>query len=222
VDYKVQEKLLCILVDSRILVRGLKGIIPGGISVLDFSLVSETDEKTALKVLQNLVQNQIGTFENDIVSFEYGDKLKVAIFALKNNATIDDVAKQLDWRDFEGLVAQILKSNDFVVMKNFTMTKPRLEIDVIGIKLGIALLIDCKHWKRQSVSTLTNAVKKQISRVQHYVSKTQGSVAVPAIVTLYQEQLTFVDKVPIIPITRFSSFIDEFYGNLDEIKTIET
>jgi len=222
VDYKVQEKLLCMLNESRLLVNALDGIITGGVSVQDFSMAVGIDEKTAHKILQNLTQNQIGKFENDVVNFESGDKLKVAIFALKNNAPIDDVSKQLDWRDFEGLVAQILKSNDFVVMKNFTMTKPRLEIDVIGIKLGIALLIDCKHWKRQSVSTLTNAVKKQISRVQHYVSKTQGSVAVPAIVTLYQEQLTFVDKVPIIPITRFSSFIDEFYGNLDKIKTIET
>ena len=53
------------------------------------------------------------------------------------------------------------------------------------------------------------------------MAKTQGAIAVPAIVTLYQEQLSFIDKVPIVPISQFSSFVDEFYGNLDEIKTIE-
>ncbi|MDG7054353.1 MAG: hypothetical protein JRZ95_03470, partial [Nitrososphaerota archaeon] len=54
------------------------------------------------------------------------------------------------------------------------------------------------------------------------VAKTKGTIAVPAIVTLYQEELSFIDKVPIIPILQFSSFVDEFYGNLDELKTIET
>jgi hypothetical protein len=61
-----------------------------------------------------------------------------------------------------------------------------------------------------------------VERVKHYVSKTQGTVAVPAIVTLYQEEIRFIDKVPIIPILQFSSFVDEFFGNLEEIKTIET
>ena len=65
-------------------------------------------------------------------------------------------------------------------------------------------------------------MKKQVERVKHYVAKTKGTIAVPAIVTLYQEELSFIDKVPIIPILQFSSFVDEFYGNLDELKTIET
>jgi hypothetical protein len=86
----------------------------------------------------------------------------------------------------------------------------------------VVLLIDCKHWKRQSSSSLNNSVKKQIGRVKHYVAKTQGVVGVPAIVTLYQEQLSFIDKVPIVPISQFFSFVDEFYGNLDALNTIET
>ena len=61
-----------------------------------------------------------------------------------------------------------------------------------------------------------------MSRVKHYVANTEGTIAVPAIVTLFQEQLNFIDKVPIIPIIQFSSFVDEFYGNLDDLKTIET
>ena len=65
-------------------------------------------------------------------------------------------------------------------------------------------------------------MKKQVERVKHYVKKTPGAIAVPAIVTLYQEEVSFIDKVPIIPILQFSSFVEEFYGNLDEVKTIET
>ena len=57
--------------------------------------------------------------------------------------------------------------------------------------------------------------------MKHYVASTNEVVAAPVIVTLYQEETKFVRKVPIVPIIQFSSFIDEFYGNLEEIRTIE-
>ena len=44
----------------------------------------------------------------------------------------------------------------------------------------------------------------------------------PVIVTLYQDKVNFIENVPIVPIFQFSSFIDEFYGNIDQMKTIET
>ena len=72
-----------------------------------------------------------------------------------------------------------------------------------------------------SNSALDKIVLRQIDRVKHYVASTNEVVAAPVIVTLYQEETKFVRKVPIVPIIQFSSFIDEFYGNLEEIRTIE-
>jgi len=46
-------------------------------------------------------------------------------------------------------------------------------------------------------------------------------IAVPVIVTLNQEETSFISNVPIVPILQLSSFIDEFYGSMEEIKTIE-
>ena len=204
------------------LTRGIRGIIPGGISVIDFAIVAQTDQISAKEILNVLVANKIGSFEGENVNFNPEDKLKAALFAISQGAPIDDVSIYLNWKDFEGLVAEILESKNFDIIKNLVLTKPRMEIDVIGINHGVAVLIDCKHWKRMSSSTLREIVKKQIARVRHYVEKTQGEIAVPAIVTLYQEEISFIDKVPIIPILQFSSFLDEFYGNLDELKTIET
>ncbi len=77
------------------------------------------------------------------------------------------------------------------------------------------------QYQNNNSSSLSSAVKKQIERTKHYVSKTEGSMAVPVIVTLYQDKIDFIDKVPIVPIFQFSSFIDEFYGNIEEMKTIE-
>ena len=149
------------------------------------------------------------------------NKLKTALSAIKSGVPIEEASRDVDWKDFEGLVAEILESKNFEVIRNFRMRKPTMEIDVVGIHLGVAVLIDCKHWKRMSNSALEKIVLRQIDRVKHYVASTNEAVAAPVIVTLYQEETKFARKVPIVPILQFSSFIDEFYGNLEEIRTIE-
>ena len=200
---------------------GLSGIIPEGISVADFNAVTNLSMDDSETILNFVVQNNIGKKENDTFYFESGDKLQLGLFLINHGFPIDEISINLTWRDFEGLTAEILNRNDFAVIKNMMLTKPRMEIDVVGIKLGIAILIDCKHWKQYSSSALKTAVTKQIERTKQYVAKTQGSIAVPVIVTLYKDKIDFIDGVPIVPIFQFNSFIDEFYGNLDSMKTIE-
>jgi len=201
--------------------QAISGVIPGGVSTKDFAAIISTDKNTAEKILDMLTQNGIGQTIGNLVNFEDGDKLKTALFAIKNGVPIEEVSRYIDWKDFEGLVAEILDSKHFDVLRNFRMTKPTMEIDVVGVRLGIALLIDCKHWKRLSRSALETIVVKQIERVKHYISSTKDVVAAPVIVTLNQEEISFISRVPIVPILQFSSFIDEFYGSLEEIKTIE-
>ena len=149
------------------------------------------------------------------------NKLKTALSDIKSGAPIEEASRDVDWKDFEGLVAEVLESKNFEVVRNFRMKKPTMEIDVVGIRLDTAVLIDCKHWKRMSNSALEKIVLKQIERVKHYVTTTNEIMAVPVIVTLYQEATKLVNRVPIVPIMQFSSFIDEFYGNLENIRTVE-
>lgn len=205
----------------RELIKGMDAIIPDGVSIQDFAIVTDTNNKTAKKILDVFIKNDIGKFDGDTVYFELGDKIKAAFLIIENGGQIEQVSEHLDWKDFEGLVAQILEEKGFATMKNMILTKPRMEIDVVGINHGIAMLIDCKHWKKLSQSSLNTIVEKQIKRVKHYVSKTNEAIAVPVIVTLYHEQINFINRVPIVPVQQLSSFIDEFYGNLDKVKTIE-
>ncbi len=149
------------------------------------------------------------------------NKLKNVISAIESGVPIEEASRDVDWKDFEGLVAEILESKNFEVTRNFRMKKPTMEIDVVGIHLNTAVLIDCKHWKRMSNSALEKIVLKQIERVKHYVTYTNENMAVPVIVTLYQEATKLVNRVPIVSIMQFSSFIDEFYGNLENIRTVE-
>ena len=206
----------------KLITRGIRAIIPGGISELDFSAASEIDEFSAKELLGIFIENGIGVLDNGIVNFQNSDKILASIFAITNGASIEDVAEFLSWQNFEELVTCILEENGFQVEKNLMLTKPRMEIDVVGIKLGIAVLIDCKHWKKIPKSALDDIVYKQTARVKNYVSKTESTMAIPVIVTLHQEKVNFVNKVPIIPVIQLSSFLDEFYGNLDKMKTIES
>ena len=207
--------------NPKLVVKGLNGIIEGGVSVTDFSVICELDEINAKELLYTLVQNGIGILHDDVVDFDIpNDRLQTALFAINLGADLEDVSEYLNWKDFESLTGIILEEKDFEVTKNLILTKPRMEIDVVGKKMDIALLIDCKHWKNMSKSALDEIVRKQIERVKHFVS-TENISALPVIVTLHQESIRFVGNVPIVPIMKLSSFLDEFVGNLDSLKSIE-
>ena len=202
-------------------VKGINGILEGGVSVTDFSIVTELDEISAKELLYTLVQNGIGTWNDDLVVFDIpNDRLQTALFAIKLGADVESVSEYLTWQDFESITGLILEKKDFDVTKNLILTKPRMEIDVVGTKMDIALLIDCKHWKNMSKSALNEIVKKQVERVKRYVADENMS-ALPVIVTLHQEEIQFIENVPIVPIMKLSSFLDEFVGNLDSLASIE-
>ena len=207
--------------NPKLAVKGISGIIEGGISVTDFSVVTELDEISAKELVYTLVQNGIGAWNDDLVDFDIPhDRLQTALFAITLGATIEDVSEYLTWRDFEAITGIILEENGFDVTKNLVLTKPRMEIDVIGKKMNLALLIDCKHWKTMSKSALDEIVKKQIERVKRYVAD-EDITALPVIVTLHQEGTQLVENVPIVPIMKLPSFLDEFVGNLGALKSIE-
>ena len=207
--------------NPKLVVKGINGIIEGGVSVNDFSVICELDEITAKELLYTLVQNGIGVLNDDLVDFDIpNDRLQTALFAINLGATVEDVSEFLTWRDFESLTAVILEENDFDVTKNRILTKPRMEIDVIGKKMNIALLIDCKHWKNMTKSALDEIVRKQIERVKRFVS-IENLPALPVIVTLHQEKIQFVRNVPIVPIIKLPSFLDEFIGNSEQLSTLE-
>ena len=126
----------------KLIIRGIRAIIPDGISEFDFSVASEMDEFSAKELLQIFIKNGIGVLDENIVKFQNSDKISASVFAIQNGATIEDVSEFLSWQDFEGLVSHVLDENGFRVQKNLILTKPRMEIDVVGIKLGIAILID--------------------------------------------------------------------------------
>lgn len=149
-------------------------------------------------------------------TYNADSRLQAGIILIQQGASIHDIARQLDWRDFEGLTGRILESEGFDVQYNFMMRNPRSEIDIVGIKMNTALLIDCKHWHRDVPYTVA---VKQTTRAEQWAAL-HKMTAVPIIVTIHQEHHTMSD-VPIVPISKFRSFTEDFFGNIESIKSIK-
>ena len=124
--------------NRKLWLDGLDGIIPGEVSIKDFSKIVNTDSVTTRRILEELSLNGIGKFDGTGIEFEESDKLRATMFALEKGILVDEAAKHLNWKDFEGLTASILELKGFATIRNLMLTNPRMEIDVIGIRLGVA------------------------------------------------------------------------------------
>ena len=92
------------------------------------------------------------------------NKIIIALAAVECGIDILTVCKLIDWRDFELFASEVMKFHNYVVYKNYRMKNPTRQIDVVGIRLQNALVVDCKHWKRNSYSEMVGAADKQIER----------------------------------------------------------
>ncbi|HEY7507249.1 MAG TPA: restriction endonuclease [Nitrososphaera sp.] len=185
------------------------------------SLARITSISVAKVVLDFLIAQGIGQIVGGNLVFSASDRLKAAILSLHGGCDARLVSEQLSWRDFEGLASEILTSFGYKTTTNMRLTKPRMEIDVVGISSGMAVLVDCKHWKRSNGSLISAFAKKQEARAFRLVREDPRIVnAVPVILTLNTESVRFVERVPIVPVIQFKSFLADLQSHLSEIRVI--
>ena len=136
---------------------------------------------------------------------------------------IEKIIKEIDWKEFEKLIAEILKKHDFNVHNNFRFkTNRRFEIDVLAIRHKTTLLIDCKQWGRgrYKKTGLKYSVKEQkertkqlkkflknnpIAQVKLNIKKTVKFI--PLIVTWFEEELVEHENVFIVPVWKLNEFL---------------
>lgn len=131
---------------------------------------------------------------------------------IKTIEDLEKVSREAIWQDFERLAAFIFAENDFHVKTNIVKTsnKKRRQFDVIAMKNNKTFLIECKKWScnRYRLSALKAAVKKHKERCEFYKNLTNEE-PIPIIVTLIEEEILYYEEVPIVPISRLNSFINE-------------
>ena len=136
---------------------------------------------------------------------------------------IENVLKDVNWKEFEEFVKKILENHGFETFHNFRFkTRRRYEIDVFGIKRNLALIIDCKKWRRGRYKKfgLKQAAYSQKERVkelkkflkQNPIAQTNFKLNkrtkfFPLIITWYEEELLQHNNVLIVPVWKFNEFL---------------
>ncbi|WP_458719107.1 NERD domain-containing protein [Candidatus Nitrosocosmicus sp. R] len=141
------------------------------------------------------------------------NKVIIALAAVECGADILTVCKLIDWRDFELFASEAMKFHNYAVYKNYRLKNPTRQIDVVGIRLQNALVVDCKHWKRNSYSEMVGAAEKQKERGTLFMKKNKSfaiEYSYPIIITFYPNEFRYVNQVPIVPISSFNSFLIDF------------
>ena len=143
---------------------------------------------------------------------------------IKNIEDLQKVSKEVAWQHFEELAAFVFEENNFQVEagKVKTANKKRRQYDVIAKKNNRTFLVECKKWagNRYRLSALKAAIEKHKERSEFYRILTNENV-IPIIVTLIEEEIIFYEGIPIVPILKLNSFINEEERGIDPIQGMQ-
>jgi len=171
----------------------------------------------------------------DWVEIDSEQRLMLAIEALKAQADVGRVCRELDWREFEELSSRALEAHHFSVKKHvvFKHDGQRYEIDLIGAKEPLLICADCKHWSwGLGRSRIQNAARRQLERMLSLademprlvdrlgITAWRRAVILPTVITLSDTTRGLLEGIPIVPILRLRSFLKELNPLDRELATI--
>ena len=155
-------------------------------------------------------------------------RISIAMAVVGKGADIAEVIGLLTWKDFEGLIANIMSENGFRCTESFRRRGDSsvrgMEIDVIGIHERSVFSVDAKMWgiRGGKSSALRGAAVKQKERTVQLLAqreklseKLQPVVSgeyefFPILVTWMVEDVELHEGVPVVPVFKFNTFILDF------------
>jgi len=206
-----------------------------GKDLAEKALISKS---SVLRHLKTLVQNGLLSRRRKFFVISPTQKIMIAVEAIKLGFHIDSVCRWLSWQDFERMVLYILEQKGYetLIHQRIKANGKIYEIDVLGIREDFILCIDCKHWKRRfSFSQLTKITKEQLTKVEvlsKNIKKIEEKIRkkldtpikiLPVVVTLIPFPVNAYEKIPLVPVLKFNSFLDGIYGCVDKfaVKMVE-
>jgi hypothetical protein len=211
-----------VFINNELLVRSLVAM-PNHLTFDKFQEICEiTSKVTTMEVLDYLVNSGIGQLSHGSVLFSIKDKLNTILLAMDKGCDAQGISKKIQWNDFELFTSQLIESAGYSFESNVVLTKPRLQIDVIGFYQKTAILVDCKHWMKIHGHNIAKFSSNQIRRAEIFLDKRKDiESAIPIIVTLHDHDCNFFDRVPIVPISKFKEFLQNFPFYLDRLHIIQ-
>ncbi len=156
-----------------------------------------------------------------------GDVTEFVVSAWQNGFNIVELALQLGWRELEKLCARIMNDAGYISFTNLRLKYRgrRYEIDIVAIKGGTILSIDCKRWIRARTPALKEAAHKQVERTEalaeklHTLSYVMSKINAdrvelyPLVISVHEPGINIYEGVPIVSLPRLRSFLSEFDSN---------
>ncbi|MCC6049321.1 MAG: restriction endonuclease [Thermofilum sp.] len=144
-----------------------------------------------------------------------------------------EMALKSGWRDFERVCGGVFERCGYRVLLNVRVrSQGRLfELDVVAVRKPWVLAVDCKRWSRLRSSSLKSAAVMQKERGRALASALSQSLraevrgwteakVVPLVVNLHEGQLKIYEGVPVVPLSKLVSFLNEFELYEDELFVI--
>jgi hypothetical protein len=210
----------------NLLIKMIAAIEPEKVMTLsDFQqacgITSNSVAESALSYLQD---NNIGYVSKNAIKFSVSHKISAALLALRIGGDIEHVSTCLSWKDFEKLASELLTFFGYRTRTNVRLSKPRMEVDVVGTDLdGFTLAVDCKHWKRNNLTSISFFCEKQAARAKRLMECDKSIIhVVPIILTLHPDSVRFIHGVPLVPILKFRSFLIDVKGFLPKMYVVSS
>jgi len=213
-------------IHPNILLRSIQGM-NSEVRLDEFRFKTGIESTSVFKqLLHFLVQKKIGTLLDKngkkIFLFSAMDRIKASLLALQLGCDIHECSKVLSWKDFENFTSELLTMFEYTTRVNIVLSKPRAQLDVVGIKKDFAITIDCKHWKQSNKTTLTIFAEKQIRRTMLWLQREKKiTKAIPLIITLDNVFFKLINGVPIVPVLKLKSFLNDFDQTDDSFFILE-
>jgi len=120
---------------------------------------------------------------------------------------LERTSSLLDWREFENFARLAFESFGYQTRKNYFLRKPRMEIDLLGIRGELAFAVDCKHWKRTAGhAAMLRVGERQIERSLRLLGSFRS--VIPLVLTWHDEMLQILENgVPVVPVHRLEDFL---------------
>lgn len=197
---------------KRVVIQTLKLTRSGRSTALD---IVASHARCASDVARGILDSLEVSCENGHFVIPTETRLRLAREA-SQDGFLGEVAKTLDWREFELFTEQCLEEAGYKGQRN-VRTKDRgrvREVDVVAARGKLVLCIDCKHWNAPSYPSKFNRVlEHQLEATQMFLRElsereTGNFSGLPVVLTLLEPREKLRNGVVLLSIGQLSNFLE--------------
>ena len=219
---------------DRILQNILKLIIQK--NEIQLSSISASEK---VKLFQIIEEEGLLVKYDDKIILDEKDRSRIMLNILKRTQKPFNILKNIEWNNFEQIIAIIFSEIGFNVLTNFRFKDDisRYEIDVIAFNYPYILLIDCKFHRKVNLTSIKRAAEKQRERTEMIIERfpiisdelvkklvlplKRKIYAIPIIISWQEHTVLFHEQIAIVPFRYLQGFISELDELRDDLFAIE-